>query len=82
MADQSNTDVEGAAAFRTLVNSWGGVKKITLDLRTSRFLSVSLSYSVLLKEDSVFADFVLLKVCERKEIFARYKMRLLSSNLQ
>ena len=61
--------------------SWGGGKKITLDLRTSRFLSVSLSYSILLKEDSAFVDFAPLKVCERKEIFTRHKMRLLSSNL-
>ena len=56
---------------------------ITLDLRSSRFLSVSFCYSVLLKEDSAFVDFAPLKVYERKEIFTRYnnKMRLLSPNL-
>ena len=33
------------------------------------------------KRTSAFVDFVPLKVYERKEIFTRYKMRLLSSNL-
>ena len=81
MADQSNTDAEGAAAFKTLVNFLGRCQEDYFRLVNLAFPLSELELFYSLKEDSAFVDFAPLKVYERTEIFTRYRMRLLPSNL-